>query len=130
MPDQQTKAPLAAVPMHATPCTQEPRIIALERTMTSIERDVHAIRGALLGDLGGHGGVCARLAEMETHTQALWKKVDDIASSIHGNGQPGINERLRLLESVQNRNSRLAWLLIAGIATQAAIIARQMIMGG
>ena len=48
---------------------------------------------------------CAAHSSLERWLERIEKKLDEIAVSIHGNGSPGLRERVRVLEEENKHNS-------------------------
>ena len=110
-------------------CTEAVRLERMEEHIATTAEDVRVIREALVGTLVTPG--CrARQHEIEQQHGALVEQIERLTVAIMGNGTPGINERLRLLEAVRARNERLSWLLIGAVIVQAVMIARESIFGG
>ena len=93
-----------------------------------IEKTGHAVdemRLALLGDLLDHKGLITRVREVESRQSTMWVRIDEIAEIVGGDktaGKPGVTERLRVLEHLADRVSRVGWIILAAMIGQSATI--------
>ena len=118
--------PLNVCPYHAG---EVARVNRVEAVLANIQLETHAIRTALLGDLeGGGGGMISHLRTIETEQHELREQVRKISGLLTGNGQPGLDERVRNLEAVRTRNDRLSWMLISAVIIQGVVLLKGYIV--
>lgn len=95
--------PIATSPCF--PCAEATRI-----------REMHA---ALVGDLG-HTGLLEVLRGVERSLADQAQTLDKLVHTVHGNGEPGLDERVRALES--GGGARPAGHLAVGVTGMAGVI--------
>ena len=57
-------------------------------------------------------------------------KLDQLDEALRGNGRPGVNTRLQLLEADAARRARWGWLLAAGVVGLALNAVWERVFGG
>jgi len=61
--------------------------------------------------------ILQRLARIEQRVADTQRQITELARQLHGNGQPGLVQRVSALESSTSISGRLLWLVIgAGMA--------------
>lgn len=114
---------------HCTPCSEQPRLARMEKTVIALEAKIDRLHDAVIGS-ENEAGAFERIREIEREHRIIWSKLDEVTKCITGNGTAGLNERVRILEQVRRKQEAFSWLLLSGVVVQGLIIARTLILGG